>query len=265
MLLYELLTGTTPFDRKRVARAAYDELIRIIREEEPPKPSTRLSQSTESLPAIAAQRKTEPARLSKMFRGDLDWITMKALEKDRTRRYETANGLAADVLRYLHDEPVAASPPSTGYRLKKLARRYRTALATAAAFVGLLIAGVIGTAWFAVREKSAHDVAERNAALAAENAALAAENARQAAAEAENSHKARLAAEQQRRVAETERKAAETQRAFAEAATRTAEAQKKRAEENFRQTRQAVDRYFTLISESRLADFPARRLCAKNY
>jgi serine/threonine protein kinase len=118
VLLYELLTGTTPFDKQRVAKAAYDELIRMIREEDPPKPSTRLSQSTESLPAVAAHRRIEPARLSKMFRGDLDWITMKALEKDRTRRYETASGLAADILRYLHDEPVEASPPSAGYRLK---------------------------------------------------------------------------------------------------------------------------------------------------
>jgi hypothetical protein len=89
VLLYELLTGTTHFDKNRLAQVAYDELIRIFREEEPPKPSTRLSRSTESLPVIAAQRKTEPARLSRMFRGDLDWITMKALEKDRTRRYET--------------------------------------------------------------------------------------------------------------------------------------------------------------------------------
>ena len=122
VMMYELLTGTTPFDKKRVAKAAYDELIRMIREEEPPKPSTRLSQSTASLPAIAEHRRTEPTRLSKMFRGDLDWITMKALEKDRTRRYESASGLAADVQRYLDDEPVEASPPSAVYRLRKLAR-----------------------------------------------------------------------------------------------------------------------------------------------
>ena len=151
VLLYELLTGTTPFDKKRLAKAAYDEVIRIIRDEEPPKPSTRLSQSTESLSAIAAQRRTEPAKLSRMFCGDLDWITMKALEKDRTRRYETASGLAADVLRYLHDEPVEASPPSTGYRLKKLAHRYRGSLATATAFLAVLVAAVIVSAGLALR------------------------------------------------------------------------------------------------------------------
>src|SRR5580704_1127967 len=155
VLLYELLTGTTPFDKKRLAQIAYDELIRIFREEEPPKPSTRLSRSTDSLPAIAAQRKTEPARLSKMFRGDLDWITMKALEKDRTRRYETANGLARDVERYLNDEPVEACPPSTGYRLKKLARRHRAALATVSAFAAVLIAAVIVSTWLAIEANRA--------------------------------------------------------------------------------------------------------------
>ena len=111
VLLYELLTGTTPLEKKRFAKAAYDEIRRLIREEEPPKPSTRLSTS-DSIASIAAQRQTEPAKLSKLMRGDLDWITMKALEKDRTRRYETANGLARDIQRYLSDEPVEACPPS---------------------------------------------------------------------------------------------------------------------------------------------------------
>ena len=101
MLLYELLTGTTPFDKERFKKAAQDEIRRIIREEEPPKPSTRLSESKDSLPSISAQRHTEPAKLTKLVRGELDWIVMKALEKDRNRRYETANGFAADVQRYL--------------------------------------------------------------------------------------------------------------------------------------------------------------------
>ena len=110
VLLYELLTGTTPFDKERFQKAAHDEIRRIIREEEPPKPSTRLSESKESLPSISAQRHTEPAKLTKLVRGELDWIVMKALEKDRTRRYETANGLARDVERYLRDEPVRGLP-----------------------------------------------------------------------------------------------------------------------------------------------------------
>ena len=117
VLLYELLTGSTPFDKKRSAKAAYDEIRRMIREEEPPKPSTRLSTS-DFIASIAAQRHIEPAKLS--LRGDLDWITMKALEKDRTRRYETANGLARDIQRYPCDEPVEACPPSATYRLREI-------------------------------------------------------------------------------------------------------------------------------------------------
>jgi WD40 repeat protein len=142
VLLYELLTGTTPFSKDRFTKAAYDEIRRIIREEDPPRPSTRLSESTETLPSVAAQRQTEPAKLTRLVRGELDWIVMKALEKDRSRRYETANGLAMDVLRYLRDEPVQACPPSAWYRYRKLARRNRRALVTIsvvalAAFVGV--------------------------------------------------------------------------------------------------------------------------------
>ncbi|HZT82944.1 MAG TPA: serine/threonine-protein kinase, partial [Gemmataceae bacterium] len=105
VLLYELLTGTTPLERKRLKEAAVLEVLRIIREEEPPRPSTRLSESKDSLPSISAQRQTEPGRLTKLVRQELDWIVMKALEKDRNRRYETANGFARDIQRYLADEP----------------------------------------------------------------------------------------------------------------------------------------------------------------
>src|SRR6185295_3566642 len=125
VLLYELLTGTTPFDKERFRRAAQDEIRRIIREEEPPRPSTRLSESKNSLASISAQRHTEPAKLTRLVRGELDWIVMKALEKDRNRRYETANGFAADVLRYLRDEPVLACPPTPWYRFRKFARRHQ--------------------------------------------------------------------------------------------------------------------------------------------
>ena len=133
VLLYELLTGTTPLSHKRLKEAAFDEILRMIREEEPPKPSTRLSDSGEALASISAQRHTEPAKLTKLVRGELDWIVMKALEKDRNRRYETANGFAADVQRYLDDEPVQACPPSAGYRFRKFARRNKRAFVTASA------------------------------------------------------------------------------------------------------------------------------------
>src|SRR5437867_9914 len=143
VLLYELLTGTTPLERKRLRAAALDGVLRLIREEEPPKPSTRITQSKEFLAGLAAARRTEPAKLSRLLRGELDWIVMKALEKDRARRYETANGLARDIQRYLSDEPVEACPPSRGYRLWKFARKYKKALVTTVAFAVLLVAGVV--------------------------------------------------------------------------------------------------------------------------
>src|SRR3984893_7970915 len=123
VLLYELLTGSTPLSRKRMKEAAYIEILRMIKEEEPPRPSTRLSDSGEALASISAQRHMEPAKLAKLVRGELDWIVMKTLEKGRTRRYETANGFAADVQRYLAGEAVQAVPPSAGYRMRKFARR----------------------------------------------------------------------------------------------------------------------------------------------
>src|SRR5882672_2062622 len=119
VLLYELLTGSTPLSHKRLKEAAYGEVLRMIKEEEPPKPSTRLSDSGEALVSISAQRHMEPAKLTKLLRGELDWIVMKTLEKDRNRRYETANGLAMDVQRYLADETVQACPQSAAYRLRK--------------------------------------------------------------------------------------------------------------------------------------------------
>src|SRR5262245_55524418 len=134
VLLYELLTGTTPLDKERLKSAGYDEIRRIIREEEPTSPSTKLS-TTEGLPSLAANRGTEPAKLTRLVRGELDWIVMKALEKDRNRRYETASALAVDVQRYLDDAPVQACPPSAWYRFRKFARRNKAALVTAAAVV----------------------------------------------------------------------------------------------------------------------------------
>src|SRR6476619_4472897 len=130
VLLYELLTGNTPLTHKRMKEGAYAEILRMLKEDEPPRPSTRLSDSGAALVAISANRHMEPTRLTRLVRGELDWIVMKALEKDRGRRYETANGFAQDLQRYLADEPVQACPPSTAYRLRKFARKNRRLLVT---------------------------------------------------------------------------------------------------------------------------------------
>ncbi len=129
VLLYELLTGSTPLTHKRMKEAAYAEILRMIKEEEPPRPSTRLSDSGEALASISAQRKTEPAKLTKLVRGELDWIVMKTLEKDRDRRYETAKDFAADVQRYLNDEPIQARPISMRQRVWRWYSRHVTLVA----------------------------------------------------------------------------------------------------------------------------------------
>ena len=155
VLLYELLTGTTPFDRKRLQTAAFDEMLRIIREEEPPKPSTKLSSSA-TLSAIAASRGMEPSGLPKAVRGELDWIVMKTLEKDRSRRYETASNFAADLQRYLNDEPVHACRPSATYRCRKFARRHKAGLAVAGLVLFFIVLFGGGVGW-AMRDRTARE------------------------------------------------------------------------------------------------------------
>jgi serine/threonine protein kinase/tetratricopeptide (TPR) repeat protein len=166
VLLYELLTGTTPFDPETLRKAALDEVRRIIREEEPPKPSTRLSTLGATLADVSAKRGSEPRRLGKVVRGELDWIVMKALEKDRNRRYETINGLAADVRRYLDDEPVQACPPSVWYRFTKSARRNRVALVTSALVATALVLGTAVSIWQAVLATRAEGRAQTEASIA---------------------------------------------------------------------------------------------------
>jgi len=220
VVLYELLTGETPFDKKRLRSAAIDELLRIIREEEPPRPSTRLS-SSGSLPSVAANRRIEPAKLSPLMRGELDWIVMKTLEKDRSRRYATANALAADVSHYLNDEPVVACPPSASYRLRKLARRHRVAFATISVVSAALVLGIIGTTW-----QSIVATQQRNRAIAAETEAEKQRGvAQQRAAEAEQAR----AAEQEQRL---------------------------QAEANFQRARQAVDDMYTQVAQDWLQHQP---------
>ncbi|MHC4947693.1 MAG: serine/threonine-protein kinase [Planctomycetota bacterium] len=178
VLLYELLTGLTPFDERTLREAGYGDIQRIIREEEPAKPSTRLSslsggdesERPATVSEIAKRRQTDPGGLTRRLRGDLDWIVMRALEKDRTRRYATASALAEDVRRHLRDEPVEAGPPSAGYRLGKLVRRNRGAVAAAAAVFVALAGGLAATglAWRSEHAAREAEAAQRRRAEAAE-------------------------------------------------------------------------------------------------
>jgi serine/threonine protein kinase/WD40 repeat protein len=160
VLLYELLTGAVPFSREQLKAASFPEMLRIIKEVEPARPSTRLV-GPETLAGTAAARQAEPKKVAVHLRGELDWIVMKCLEKDPVRRYETANELALDLRRYLADEPVVAGPPSTGYRLRKFLRRNRRPVLAASLVLLALVGGFIGTTWGLVRATDARGVAER--------------------------------------------------------------------------------------------------------
>jgi eukaryotic-like serine/threonine-protein kinase len=160
VLLYELLTGSPPFSAKELRSKAFTEMLRIIREVEPPRPSTKLSSSQE-LPAIAASRKLEPNKLTSQVQGDLDWIVMKCLEKERSRRYETANAVVQDIQRYLTDEPVLAGPPSAGYRLRKFVKRNRGMVTAASVVLLTLVAGIAGTTWGLVDALDQRDKTEQ--------------------------------------------------------------------------------------------------------
>ncbi len=164
VLLYELLTGKTPFDGRALIASGLDEMRRTLREREPPRPSLRLhALPAAELAKTAECRRTESSRLVSLLRGDLDWIVMKTLEKDRTRRYETANGLAMEIHRHLNNEPVTARPPSRLYRFQKLVRRNRVVFAAAGAVVAALVAGTGTSTWLLIKEREA-----RHRAVAAE-------------------------------------------------------------------------------------------------
>jgi len=169
VILYELLTGLRPIDAKRLKEAALTEMIRIIREEEPAKPSTRLSTDA-SLPSLAASRQIEPRKLMALLRGELDWVVMKCLEKQRDRRYETANALSRDIQRYLADEEVEARPPSAGYRLSKFLRRNRGPVLAASVVLVSVVGGLTGV--LAVQAKANRDLSVKNAELAKSQAAV---------------------------------------------------------------------------------------------
>ena len=220
VLLYELLTGQTPFDSQTLKQAGFDEMQRIIREEEPRRPSAMVSTlDAAALSTVANRRGSDPRRLPQSLAGELDWIVMKCLEKDRNRRYESASALAADIERYLAGEVVEAGPPSRAYRLRKFAGRHRVALATATAIATLLVAGVAGTTWQMLRAMDAESTAQ----------------------------------------AATVTARAETNRAQAEAARaneqfRRAEEERQRAVDSLKLARQVVDNLYTLVGTRWIAD-----------
>lgn len=205
VVLYELLTGSTPITREKIKSEAFDRILALIREEEAIRPSQRLSESGEKITGISDQRKTEPKRLSLILKGDLDWIAVKALEKDRTRRYDTPASLGDDVERYLNSETIDARPPSFGYMLEKSFRKHRGKFIVGTSIFCMLIAGLFGTGtmWY---RASKSEAAERIA---------------------------REDAEEQRDEAEIARRHTETQRDRAKAAEQSALNEKERAEEIF--------------------------------
>jgi serine/threonine protein kinase/tetratricopeptide (TPR) repeat protein len=242
VILYELLTGTTPLDQQRLRSAAYAEMIRMIQEEEPPKPSTRVGSTVSDATVVARHRNVDPRKLAQELRGELDWIVMKAIEKDRGQRYETANGLVADIESYLADAPIAACPPSLRYRFRKFARRNKALLATAAGLGLILVACAVLSTMMAVRAWNTHRLASRR--LEAEGQALA---------EAEG---ARRDEASQRAAAERERDRARNAESSAKVALERALAAERESQSNFRMARQTVDQYLTTVSESQLLTVP---------
>jgi len=185
VLLYELLTGNTPFDAKELLAAGLDEMRRKIREDEPTRPSICLStMQAMALTTVAKQRHAEPPKLIHLIRGDLDWLVMKCLEKDRTRRYETASALAMDLQRHLNSEPVVARSPSPSYRFQKFVRRNKLAFAAAATVAAALVVGLGLSTWLFLRERAALKVAHENALWAEDSRRQAEVNAKKAGAEA---------------------------------------------------------------------------------
>jgi serine/threonine protein kinase/tetratricopeptide (TPR) repeat protein len=217
VLLYELLTGTTPFDKARLEGVGYDELRRIIREEEPARPSTRMSTLAQAATTASANRQSDPKRLTQLLRGELDWIVMKAMEKDRNRRYETASAFAADVQRYLNNEPVQACPASAWYRFGKFSRRNKMGLTVAGLALFFLLSLGGGVGWV-VRDRAARQArAANDLELALERAELFVGEGKRAEALAAFERAEQLAAQAPRETARDERLAALKERLAAEA------------------------------------------------
>jgi serine/threonine protein kinase/WD40 repeat protein/regulation of enolase protein 1 (concanavalin A-like superfamily) len=228
VLLYELLTGTTPFDSKRLRDAGYVEMQRIIREEEPPRPSTRVSTLGQSLTVVSSQRSTDPGKLRQLLRGDLDLIVMKAMEKERTLRYETPNSFAQDLERFLNHQEVLARPHSTAYQLRKFAQRNKTAVAWGTAIAATLLLGTIVSTVLAFQANHQKNRAQANLFALHKQQVQTDEERRKAVSEAERAKKAESLAAEQKTLADKRAKEAEESRA-AEAQLRQAAVEKSQA------------------------------------
>ena len=224
VLLYELLTGKTPLDEKQLRSAGYAEMQRIIQEDQPPKPSTKLSTMGNELTVVSKHRSTSPKKLQQILRGDLDWIVMKALEKERNRRYESASMFAADVGRYLAGDVVLARSPSITYRMRKFARRNKGAFVTATLILLALVAGTTLSTW----------------------QAIVASHQRDRAVEAEHD-----ATQQKERAVEAEHDATQ-QKDRAVEAEHDAKQQQDRAEQALKETRKTIDKYVETIQNAEL-------------
>jgi serine/threonine protein kinase/WD40 repeat protein len=243
ILLYELLVGKPPFDAQTLASAGYEEMRRIIREVEPPRPSIRLgTMAAEERTVVAKSHHIAPEQVGRLVEPDLDWIVMKAIDKDRTRRYETANGLALDIRRFLSDEPVSATPPSTAYRFQKFARRHRAAIRVAASITLLLLGASIVSSWLAVQASRARAAAERQR-QAAQTEALRANDAEK------RETQQRLRAEAQKTIAR--------QRAYAADMLLCQQALKSN---NLREAHQLLDRQRPVDGEEDIRDWEWRWL-----
>ncbi|HEV7926711.1 MAG TPA: protein kinase [Verrucomicrobiae bacterium] len=253
VLLYELLTSQTPLESKSLLERGFDEMRRMIREHEPPRPSARLLTLKNSDSTTTAKRHgTDPVKLIKMVQGDLDWVVMKCLEKDRSRRYETAGNLAADVQRFLHDEPVEARPPSQVYRFQKWVRRNKLAFAAGSAVCLALFIGLGMTTWFDIKANQERKVAEL-ATKRADIARQAAEDARtQAEADRKQSEIERQKAEVSRQRAEAALQQSEIDRAKALAAEKKAEDSEKEAQAERQQAES--DRAKAQVAEKKAED-----------
>lgn len=265
VLLYELLSGHTPVDRKSLEKAAIYEILRIVRDVDAPRLSAKLS-SIDTLPNVAANRKTEPRKLTNIFRGELDWVLQKALEKDRTRRYATANGLARDIQRYLADEIVEARPPSAAYRLRKFVRHHKGHVLAASLVFLALIAGMVGTTWGLMRAEERRVEAEKARANEATQRGIAEANeAKAIEAKEEEARQRTLADAAKTRAIEFKDKALQALRATTSEDVEKLIGEKKELTANERAYLEAIAKRWQAFAAQEGTDLEARNLSGEGH